>query len=209
MNSGKGILVVLSGFSGAGKGTVVKKLMESYDTYALSISATTRQPRVGEEEGKSYFFKTVEEFEKMIEEDKLLEYANYVGNYYGTPADYVNSMLKSGKNVLLEIEIQGAMKIKEKNPDAVLVFLTPPTADELKNRLTNRGTEDLATVEKRLSRAGEESNGIENYDYILVNDDLDTCVKEFNEIVVSEKKKTFRNREFISEIQNEVSKFKK
>lgn len=209
MNSSKGILVVLSGFSGAGKGTVVKKLMESYDTYALSISATTRQPRVGEEEGKSYFFKTVEEFEKMIEEDKLLEYANYVGNYYGTPADYVNNMLKSGKNVLLEIEIQGAMKIKEKNPDAVLVFLTPPTADELKNRLTNRGTEDLATVEKRLSRAGEESNGIENYDYILVNDDLDTCVKEFNEIVVSEKKKTFRNREFISEIQNEVSKFKK
>ncbi len=209
MSNSKGILVVLSGFSGAGKGTVVKRLMESYDTYALSISATTRQPRVGEEEGKSYFFKTVEEFEKMIEEDKLLEYANYVGNYYGTPADYVNNMLKSGKNVLLEIEIQGAMKIKEKNPDAVLVFLTPPTADELKNRLTNRGTEDLATVEKRLSRAGEESNGIENYDYILVNDDLDTCVKEFNEIVVSEKKKTFRNREFISEIQNEVSKFKK
>ena len=209
MSNSKGILVVLSGFSGAGKGTVVKRLMESYDTYALSISATTRQPRVGEEEGKSYFFKTVEEFEKMIEEDKLLEYANYVGNYYGTLADYVNNMLKSGKNVLLEIEIQGAMKIKEKNPDAVLVFLTPPTADELKNRLTNRGTEDLATVEKRLSRAGEESNGIENYDYILVNDDLDTCVKEFNEIVVSEKKKTFRNREFISEIQNEVSKFKK
>ena len=118
----KGILVVVSGFSGAGKGTVMKRLMEKYDDYALSVSATTRKPRPGEEDGREYFFRTRDEFEKLIEEDALLEYARYVENYYGTPRSYVEEQLQAGRNVILEIEIQGAMKIKEKIPEALLVF---------------------------------------------------------------------------------------
>ena len=127
----KGILVVVSGFSGAGKGTVMKRLMEKYDDYALSVSATTRKPRPGEEDGREYFFRTRDEFEKLIEEDALLEYARYVENYYGTPRSYVEEQLQAGRNVILEIEIQGAMKIKEKIPEALLVFVTPPTVEEL------------------------------------------------------------------------------
>ena len=137
----KGILVVVSGFSGAGKGTVMKRLMEKYDDYALSVSATTRKPRPGEEDGREYFFRTRDEFEKLIEEDALLEYAQYVENYYGTPRSYVEEQLQAGRNVILEIEIQGAMKIKEKIPEALLVFVTPPTVEELERRLTGRGTE--------------------------------------------------------------------
>ena len=128
----KGILVVVSGFSGAGKGTVMKRLMEKYDDYALSVSATTRKPRPGEEDGREYFFRTRDEFEKLIEEDALLEYARYVENYYGTPRSYVEEQLQAGRNVILEIEIQGAMKIKEKIPEALLVFVTPPTVEEQK-----------------------------------------------------------------------------
>ena len=131
----RGLLIVLSGFSGAGKGTVMKSLLQKYDNYALSISATTRQPRPGEVDGREYFFKTREEFEQMIVEDKLLEHAQYVGNYYGTPRDYVEHKLEDGFDVILEIEIQGALKVKEKFPDTVLMFLMPPTADELKKRL--------------------------------------------------------------------------
>ena len=137
----KGILVVVSGFSGAGKGTVMKRLMEKYDDYALSVSATTRKPRPGEEDGREYFFRTRDEFEKLIEEDALLEYAQYVENYYGTPRSYVEEQLQAGRNVILEIEIQGAMKIKEKIPEALLVFVTPPTVEELERRLSGRGTE--------------------------------------------------------------------
>ena len=132
----KGILVVVSGFSGAGKGTVMKRLMEKYDDYALSVSATTRKPRPGEEDGREYFFRTRDEFEKLIEEDALLEYAQYVENYYGTPRSYVEEQLQAGRNVILEIEIQGAMKIKKKIPEALLVFVTPPTVEELERRLT-------------------------------------------------------------------------
>ena len=123
----KGILVVVSGFSGAGKGTVMKRLLEKYNDYALSISVTTRNPRPGEEDGREYFFRTKEEFEKLIKEDALIEYAQYVENYYGTPRSYVEEQLQAGKNVILEIEIQGAMKVKEKIPEALLVFVTPPT----------------------------------------------------------------------------------
>ena len=142
----KGILVVVSGFSGAGKGTVMKRLMEKYDDYALSVSATTRKPRPGEEDGREYFFRTRDEFEKLIEEDALLEYARYVENYYGTPRSYVEEQLQAGRNVILEIEIQGAMKIKEKIPEALLVFVTPPTVEELERRLTGRGTERSKSV---------------------------------------------------------------
>ena len=125
----KGILVVVSGFSGAGKGTVMKRLLEKYNDYALSISVTTRNPRPGEEDGREYFFRTKEEFEKLIKEDALIEYAQYVENYYGTPRSYVEEQLQAGKNVILEIEIQGAMKVKEKIPEALLVFVTPPTVE--------------------------------------------------------------------------------
>lgn len=152
----KGILVVVSGFSGAGKGTVMKRLMEKYDGYALSVSATTRKPRPGEEDGREYFFRTRDEFEKLIEEDALLEYARYVENYYGTPRSYVEEQLQAGRNVILEIEIQGAMKIKEKIPEALLVFVTPPTVEELERRLTGRGTETAQVIADRLARAGEE-----------------------------------------------------
>ena len=135
MSKKKGILIVVSGFSGAGKGTLMKRLLEDYDDYALSVSATTRSPRPGEEDGREYFFKSVEEFEKMIAQDELIEYAKYVNNYYGTPKEYVMQQLEEGKDVILEIEIQGALKVKEKYPDTLLLFVTPPGARELKERL--------------------------------------------------------------------------
>ncbi len=151
--SRKGCLVIISGFSGAGKGTVVKALMERFDCYALSISATTRQPRPGEENGREYFFKTKEEFEELIRQDALYEYAQYVSNYYGTPKAYVEEQLEAGKDVILEIEVQGALKVKEKNPDALLLFVTPPSAQELKRRLEGRGTETPEVIEERMARA--------------------------------------------------------
>ena len=180
----KGILVVISGFSGAGKGTVIKKLMREYDgSYALSISATTRAPRPKEKHGVDYFFVTKEEFESMIEKDELVEYAQYVSNYYGTPRKYVEEQLLAGKNVILEIEIQGALKIKEKFPETTLLFLTAPSAQELQKRLIGRGTESKEVVDARLSRAYEESLGVENYDYIVVNDELEECVNCINTII--------------------------
>lgn len=138
----RGILAIISGFSGAGKGTVVNKLLEK-DNYAVSISATTREPRQGEVDGKNYFFKSRDEFENMIENNQLIEYAEYVGNYYGTPRDYVFKKLEEGYDVILEIEMQGALKVKEKFPETALIFITPPSADELKKRLVGRGTETI------------------------------------------------------------------
>lgn len=207
MTGNKGVLVVISGFSGAGKGTVMKRLLEKYNNYALSISATTRNMRPGEEEGISYFFKTKDEFEDMIKEDRLIEYAKYVDNYYGTPKDYVVSKLNEGKDVILEIEIQGAMQVKEKNPDAILVFITPPSAEELKNRLIGRNTEDINTVNKRLSRAFEESKSMKEYDYILVNDTVEECVDDLNRIISAEHFKSARNSSLIDNIRDEVKIF--
>mgnify|MGYP000031358375 FL=1 len=200
----KGILVVVSGFSGAGKGTVMKRLMEKYDDYALSVSATTRKPRPGEEDGREYFFRTRDEFEKLIEEDALLEYARYVENYYGTPRSYVEEQLQAGRNVILEIEIQGAMKIKEKIPEALLVFVTPPTVEELERRLTGRGTETAQVIADRLARASEEAEGMGQYDYILVNDTVEECVDHLHQIIVSEHSRVSRNAEFIADIQKQT-----
>lgn len=205
----KGILVVVSGFSGAGKGTVMKRLMEKYDGYALSVSATTRKPRPGEEDGREYFFRTRDEFEKLIEEDALLEYAQYVENYYGTPRSYVEEQLQAGRNVILEIEIQGAMKIKEKIPEALLVFVTPPTVEELERRLTGRGTETAQVITDRLARAGEEAEGMGQYDYILVNDTVEECVDHLHQIIVSEHSRVSRNAEFIADIQKQTKAFQK
>ena len=153
----RGILIVVSGFSGAGKGTLMKELMKRYEeTYALSVSATTRNPREGEVDGREYFFKTTEEFEKMIAKEELIEYARYVENYYGTPRTYVEQQLEAGKDVILEIEIQGALKVKERFPDTLLLFVTPPSAKELRRRLVGRGTETMEVIESRLERAVEE-----------------------------------------------------
>ena len=179
----KGVLIVVSGFSGAGKGTIVKKIIEENDNYALSISMTTREPREGEVEGVSYFFVSKERFEDAISNGELVEYANYVGNYYGTPKKYVEQMIESGKDVILEIEMQGAMQVKTRFPEAVLVFVTPPNADELKRRLMSRGTESEEVVNKRMKRAYEESAFVDRYDYLLVNDDLDKCVKELHMLI--------------------------
>ena len=205
----KGVLTVVSGFSGAGKGTVMKRLIQKYDDYALSISVTTRNPREGERDGIEYFFKTKEEVETMIENDEFLEYARYVDNYYGTPRFYVEEMLAKGKNVILEIEIQGAMQIKAKNPEAVLVFVTPPSFEELRNRLVGRGTETADVIESRLRRASEEAEGMPSYDYILVNDQAEDCVDRLHQIILSERAKAQRNEEFINTIQQEARIFMK
>ncbi len=203
----KGVLVVISGFSGSGKGTMMKELVSNYEGYALSISATTRKPREGEEDGREYFFKTEEEFKKMINEDAFLEHACYVGNYYGTPKAYVEKMLNEGKNVLLEIEIQGALNIKKQMPDAALIFILPPSAEELKRRLIGRGTESMDVIEARLNRAKEEAEGIENYDYVIVNDKLDESVAALDNLITGLKCGTFRNIDFINKIRDGVKRF--
>lgn len=200
----KGILTVVSGFSGAGKGTLMKELLAKYDNYALSISATTRGPRPGEVDGREYFFKTVEEFEKMIAQDELIEYARYVDNYYGTPKEYVLGQLEAGKDVILEIEIQGALKVKEKFPDTLLLFVTPPSAAELERRLVGRGTETADVIKSRLGRAVEESQGVEKYDYLVINDDLEECADRMHQIIRSEHNRVLRNGEFIKKIREEL-----
>ncbi|MGN0375110.1 MAG: guanylate kinase [Butyrivibrio sp.] len=202
MNRGK--LVIVSGFSGAGKGTVMNELVSNNDNYALSVSATTRQPRPGETEGVSYFFKTHEEFEKMIDNDELLEYARYVDNYYGTPRKFVEDMRNAGKDVLLEIEIQGALLVKGKCPDAILIFITTKDAATLRERLTGRGTETEDVIEKRLKRAREEAKGVENYDYIVVNDNLKDCVETVDRIVRSEHNRTDDKISIIKEISRDL-----
>lgn len=201
----KGLLIVVSGFSGSGKGTIMKQLLKKYEEqYALSVSATTRQPRPGEVDGREYFFRTTEQFEEMIGQDALIEYTQYVGNYYGTPKAYVEQQLAAGKDVILEIEIQGALKVKKKFPDTLLLFVTPPSVDVLRERLIGRGTEDAETVKKRLGRAIEEADGVEEYDYLVVNDDLDTCVEEVHSIIQAEKLRVSRNINFINEIKSEL-----
>lgn len=204
MTNGQGILVVVSGFSGAGKGTLMKALLEKYHNYALSISATTRSPREGEQDGREYFFVTRDKFESMIEERELIEYAQYVNNYYGTPRQYVFQQMADGKDVILEIEIQGALKIKERFPEALLLFVMPPSADELKHRLTSRGTETADVITARLHRAAEEAVGINSYDYILVNDQIDTCVEEMHQLIQAQHNKVSNNLDFIEQMKEEL-----
>ena len=205
----RGILIVVSGFSGAGKGTLMKELLRRHpDTYALSISATTRSPREGEVDGRECFFISTEEFEKMIAKDGLIEYARYVENYYGTPRGYVEEKLGQGKDVILEIEIQGALKVKKAFPDTLLLFVTPPSASELKSRLVGRGTETMDVIRSRMDRACEEAQGMENYDYLIVNDDLDTCVEEMHSIIRAEHRKISRNAEFMEKIKEDLISLK-
>ena len=215
----KGKLVVISGFSGAGKGTLMKALMKEYgDSYALSVSATTRNPRPGEMDGVDYFFVTRDKFEQMIAEDAQIEYAQYVGNYYGTPKEYVQQQLDLGKNVILEIEIQGALKIKEKFPDTVLMFVTAPDANELKNRLVGRGTETPEVIAARLSRACEESMGMEKYDYLVINDTIENGISLIDRLICDERSGNIENNrahrvsaniDFINKMREELSGFSK
>ena len=205
----KGILIVVSGFSGSGKGTIMKELLTRYpDTYALSISATTRSPREGEADGREYFFLSKDEFEKMIAKGELIEYARYVENYYGTPRDYVEKKLEEGRDVILEIEIQGALNVKKMFPDTLLLFVTPPSAEELKRRLVGRGTETMDVIESRMNRACEEAEGMENYDYLIINDSLDKCVEEMHDIIRGEHRRSSRNREFMREIKEDLERLK-
>lgn len=199
----KGLLIVISGFSGVGKGTVVKRLVSDYG-YSLSISATTRDPREGEVDGREYYFKSKEEFKNLIDYNGFIEWAVYVENYYGTPRAFVEKELAAGHNVILEIEVQGAMNIKEQYPDAVLIFLTAPNAEELKQRLIGRGTEEASVVEKRMKRAMEESEDMNQYEYIVINDDLDQCVKDVNSVIVAKGCMIENNIEYVNQMKAEL-----
>lgn len=203
-----GMLIVISGFSGVGKGTAVKKLVEKYD-YSLSVSATTRAPRPGETDGVDYHFKTVEEFQNLIDYNGFIEWAQYVENYYGTPKKFVEDELAKGKNVILEIEVQGAMHIKEQYPDAVLIFITAPNAKTLKERLEGRGTEESKVIAKRLKRAFEETDDMVHYDYFVVNDDLDVCVDDIHSVIQAESFKSSRNDDYMSNMKSELEDIRK
>ena len=201
----QGILAVVSGFSGAGKGTLMKALLEKYDNYALSISATTRKPREGEVHGREYFFMSVDEFEALIANDQLIEHAKYVSNYYGTPRSYVEEKMAEGKDVILEIEIQGALKVKEKFPETLLIFVVPPSAEELKKRLIGRGTETMEVIEQRMNRATEEAEAMDAYDYILVNDDLNKAVESLHNLIQSQHMHARCNAELIKTMKEELA----
>ena len=188
----KGFLLVISGPSGVGKGTVLHDLMNTQKNLVYSVSVTTRKQRPGEIEGVSYFFKSHEEFEKMIEEDKFLEYAKVHDNYYGTPKDFVEEKINEGKIVILEIDVQGALNVKKNIDNGVYIFLAPPSLSELKNRIVNRGTETESDINLRMHNARKELSYIKDYDYLVVNDHLNSAIILVNEIINAEKHKVFR-----------------
>lgn len=200
MMNNKGILIVLSGPAGTGKGTVCKEFLKRNADTSFSISATTRSPRPGEEDGREYFFISKDQFFKMKDDEGFLEYAEFCGNYYGTPVAAVMKKLDAGQNVILEIEVKGAMQIKEKVPEAVLVFIAPPSKEILRKRIEGRGTEPQDIIDRRMEIAENELALIHNYDYIIVNDQVEEAVKRFEIIKNAEKLKTIRNNEFILEV---------
>ena len=202
---GKGVLLIVSGPSGSGKGTIVERLVSDLG-YFVSISATTRAPRPNEIDGVHYFFNTVDSFEKMIENGELLEHARFCDNYYGTPKKYVEEQLASGNNIILEIEVQGALQVKKKYEDAVLIFTMPPTLTELRRRLENRGTEDMETIDKRIKRAEEELEYLPDYDYLVINDTVNEAVKDIDCIVTAERMKCSRNPEITNKFKGDVCK---
>ncbi|WP_144521345.1 guanylate kinase [Bacillus pumilus] len=183
----RGLLIVLSGPSGVGKGTVRQAIFSQEDTkFEYSISVTTRKPREGERNGVDYFFKSREEFEHMIENKKLLEWAEYVGNYYGTPVDYVEQTLSEGKDVFLEIEVQGALQVREAFPEGLFIFLAPPSLSELQNRIITRGTESEELIRNRMATAKEEIEMMDAYDYVVENDDVELACERIKAIVLAE-----------------------
>ena len=195
----KGLKIVLSGPSGSGKGTIVKELIHN-EQFLLSISATTRAPRQGEEEGVHYFFKTRDEFESMIAQNELLEYAEFCGNYYGTPKAFIEESVENGKDVILEIEVKGAMQIKKIYPEAIFIFVVPPSLAELESRLVGRNTEARDVIEQRLNRAKEELALYNQYDYVVVNDRLVDAIDEIGCIVRAEKLKSDFSEQVIENI---------
>ena len=201
----QGLLIVLSGPSGVGKGTVRKHLFEHYNNdFDFSISMTTREKREGEVEGEDYFFRTKEQFENYIKEGKLLEYANYVGNYYGTPIDYVRETMNRGQDVFLEIEVQGALKVKKRMPEGIFIFLSPPDLEELEYRIENRGTDHPEVINQRMEKAVEELKLIKYYDYVVENDSVDAAARKIRSIIESEHLKVERNIERFSKIIEEL-----
>lgn len=202
----KGKLLVISGFSGVGKGTVVNYLKEHSDNYRVSISVTTREPRENEKDGVHYHFITNEQFEKMIEQERLLEHAGYVDHYYGTPKDFVEKSLEEGNDVILEIETKGALQVKSNMPEAILIFILPPSAEELKNRLVGRQTETEEVINERLKKAAEETDNIEKYDYYVLNDQVDKCAKHIEDIKNNNNPESL-DMGFVNQIKSEVLMF--
>ena len=212
MNDQKGILAVISGFSGAGKGTLVKELLTRHEQeYCLSISATTRIPREGEVDGQHYFFLDKSVFEQRIQEERFLEHACYVDNYYGTPKDFVFNKLSQGISVILEIEMQGALKVKERYPETVLIFVTPPTAEDLEASLRGRGTETEEVILSRLSRASEEVTYMDKYDYIVLNENgkVVECAENIHQIIEAEKRKAVYGGELVEQLTEGLAAYKK
>ena len=203
----RGLLIVLSGPSGVGKGTVRAAIfLKGEQKFVYSISATTRQPRTGETDGVDYFFKTREEFEQMIQNKQLLEYAEYVGNYYGTPLEYVENTLATGKDVFLEIDVQGAIQVRELMPEGVFIFLTPPDLNELESRIVNRGTDSDEVIAKRMKTAREELELMKYYDYSVVNDTVDNAVQKIEAIIQTEHLRIIRNLDTIEELEEILDK---
>lgn len=191
--SREGILIVISGPSGTGKGTVLSRLRQTNGNVRYSVSATTRQPREGEIDGKSYFFKTVDEFEKMIANSELVEWVRYCDNYYGTPKKYIDESISQGTDIILEIEVEGALNIKSIYPESVLVFILPPSFEELQRRIEGRGTENPEVIRQRMDKARREFLLVDKYDYIVINNEINNAVDDINCIIRAEKLKYSRN----------------
>ena len=221
-NTKRGSLIVISGFSGVGKGTVVKRLVSDFG-YNLSVSATTRSPREGEVDGREYYFMDRKDFENLIDYGGFIEWTQYVENYYGTPKKYVEEKLSDGKDVILEIEVMGALNVKKQFPDALLIFISAPSISELKSRLAGRGTESEETIIKRLRKATEEAATVESrlevakgeiaqadqYDYIIVNDDLDECIHTVDSVIRSYGCRRDNQLGYIAGIKEELAEIKK
>ncbi|MDO4620072.1 MAG: guanylate kinase [Lachnospiraceae bacterium] len=205
----RGIPIVVSGFSGAGKGTLMKRLLELYpDSYALSVSATTRQKREGEQEGVNYFYVTRDRFEEMIRNGELYEHTEYQGNYYGTPKHYVDEHLENGVDVILEIEVEGAMNIRRIFPNAPLIFVTAPSAEELRSRLTGRQSETAEQIAGRLKRACQEAAFMKDYDYLVINDEIDRAVEELHNLIKAAHRRVSENTAYLAEITEELQQLK-
>ena len=196
-----GMLIVVSAPSGTGKGAIIKKLLDYDKNIKYSVSATTRQPRKGEKDGENYIFLSKDEFENMITHKELVEWDEYCGNYYGTPKKYIDRVTEKGLDVVLEITVAGGLDVKKMCPDAIMIFVLPPSMDELKRRITSRGTEEPAVIEKRLEKAYKELDHLKFYEYVVINDDLEHAVKQILEIINSERLKYFRNKDILNKIK--------